>query len=224
MPYGKGLSITATNRGKRPTPAVGLSVSYEPATEAARDDVSASHPPLRRLPARRRAHHRADPPCRARPVDRPDLRPARRRPAGHRLAGRGRPARRGMNLARSRPVPRPGRPVPRESQRPPPERLVALSAAGAGRLPTVAAAEVRRRWLLRSPGTVLRGAVGSARCGIPSGREEKATATKSRQLGKNSGRETAQIGWLSPFSVFSVQLFPSGPLEREVTHHSKPCQ
>jgi hypothetical protein len=30
MPYGKGLSIAAANRGKRPTPAVGLTVSYEP--------------------------------------------------------------------------------------------------------------------------------------------------------------------------------------------------
>jgi len=39
MPFGKGLSIAAANRGKRPTPAVGLSVSHEPATAATRDDV-----------------------------------------------------------------------------------------------------------------------------------------------------------------------------------------
>jgi len=39
MPYGNGLSIAAVNRGNRPTPPVGLTVSCEPAGDADRDDV-----------------------------------------------------------------------------------------------------------------------------------------------------------------------------------------
>jgi len=39
MPYGKGLSIAAVNKGNRPTTPVGLTLSYERAADANRDDV-----------------------------------------------------------------------------------------------------------------------------------------------------------------------------------------
>jgi hypothetical protein len=39
MPFGDGITIAASNRGKRPIANVGVSVSFEPASDATREDI-----------------------------------------------------------------------------------------------------------------------------------------------------------------------------------------